>query len=218
MEIDFSKLTTGSVADTSTEPSQIFAALPNNRYPYLRDVQGQVLERWYGRRDEQDVVVKMNTGAGKTVVGLLILKSCLNSSIGPAVYLAADPYLAEQVVEEAARLGVETTTEPNSHRFTSGRAVLATSVYRLINGRSVFGVGSQIHRKVGAVLVDDAHARSAVAEEQFSIRLSKGHEGWSRLFDLFEHDLRIQAVATALEIKDGDPSSVSCSNGVWKSS
>ena len=38
----------------------------------------------------------MNTGGGKTVVGLLMLKSCLNEGVGPAVYVTPDNYLVSQ--------------------------------------------------------------------------------------------------------------------------
>lgn len=141
MDIDFDRLSQGSVADTASEPSRIFAALPKRRYPYLRDVQGQVLERWFSRRDESDVVIKMNTGAGKTVVGLLLLKSGMNSGTGPALYLAADPYLAEQASKEAAALGFDVTDDPTSPRFAAGRCCLVTNIHKLVNGRSVFGVG-----------------------------------------------------------------------------
>ena len=42
----------------------------------------------------------MNTGSGKTVVGLLILKSCLNEEKGPAVYVVPDSYLVKQVIRK----------------------------------------------------------------------------------------------------------------------
>jgi replicative superfamily II helicase len=54
----------------------------------------------------------MNTGGGKTLVGMLILKSCLNEGKGPAVYIAPTPYLASQVVVEAQALGIAVETDP----------------------------------------------------------------------------------------------------------
>ena len=61
-----------------------------------------MLEKWFARRDDRDVVIKQNTGGGKTVAGLLIAQSTLNEGIGKAVYLAPDTYLAARVREEAA--------------------------------------------------------------------------------------------------------------------
>lgn len=69
------------------DPRQVFAGLPsrNPKYAYLRDVQDQVLEAWHQRRDEPDLVMKMNTGGGKNVVGLLCLQSSLNEQKGPGL-------------------------------------------------------------------------------------------------------------------------------------
>ena len=62
--------------------------------------------------DERDLAIKMNTGAGKTLVGLLILQSCLNEHRGPALYVTPSPYLAEQVTDQAALLGVACDGQP----------------------------------------------------------------------------------------------------------
>ena len=75
-------------------PRDIFAALPSRPWPYLRQEQGEVLEKWFARRDDRDIVIKQNTGGGKTVAGLLIAQSILNEGAGKAVYLAPDTYLA----------------------------------------------------------------------------------------------------------------------------
>ncbi|MGH3873555.1 MAG: DEAD/DEAH box helicase [Pseudonocardiaceae bacterium] len=61
-----------------------------------------MLEKWFARRDDRDIVIKQNTGGGKTVAGLLIAQSTLNEGIGKAIYLAPDTYLARRVREEAA--------------------------------------------------------------------------------------------------------------------
>jgi replicative superfamily II helicase len=96
----FSSLDEGSTVDTVTDPQKIFHALPAKalKYEYLRDVQGEVLTKWLPIKTQRDVVIKMNTGGGKTVVGLLALKSCLNEGAGPAVYVAPDHYLCDQVL------------------------------------------------------------------------------------------------------------------------
>jgi len=78
--IDFNKLNTENTIDTLINPRDLFSALPHkdSRYQYPRDVQSQVWARWHEKRDDKNIVLKMNTGSGKTVVGLLILKSSLN--------------------------------------------------------------------------------------------------------------------------------------------
>ncbi len=80
--------------------------MANRPWPYLRHEQGEVLDEWFDhRRHEPDVVIKQNTGGGKTAVGLLIAQSTLNEGIGKAVYLAPDKYLVRRVHEEAAAWG-----------------------------------------------------------------------------------------------------------------
>ena len=85
--------------ETVIAPREIFNALPGrSRKPeYLRDSQGSVLDAWFKRRTERDLVIKINTGGGKTVAGLLVLQSCLNEHQGPALYVAPDNYLVDQV-------------------------------------------------------------------------------------------------------------------------
>ena len=49
----------------------------------------------------------MNTGGGKTVVGLLMLKSCLNEGVGPAVYVTPDNYLVSNGHLDAAKVSAQ---------------------------------------------------------------------------------------------------------------
>lgn len=78
LNINFNSIGKKNSKDTIVNPTELFNALPK-KYEYLRDVQSQVLEEWYEKRDDKkDTIIKMNTGAGKTIVSLLILKSSLN--------------------------------------------------------------------------------------------------------------------------------------------
>ena len=81
-----------SNAKTKTiEPREIFMTLPSKApgYGYPRDVQSEVWKKWFNIRNEKNVILKMNTGSGKTVVGLIMLQSCLNEEKGPAIYAMA---------------------------------------------------------------------------------------------------------------------------------
>lgn len=102
MAINYTTIGSGLTADTVVDPQKLFQALPSKakKYGYLRDVQGDVLGKWHASPKPRDTVLKMNTGGGKTVVGLLLLKSCLNEGIGPAVYVAPDNYLCSQVAND----------------------------------------------------------------------------------------------------------------------
>ena len=134
MPIDFGKLGEANSADNLLSPREIFSVLPqkSKKYQYLRDVQAEVLNQWSDNRDKKDLVLKMNTGSGKTVVGLLILKSCLNESKSPSVYISPDPYLANQALDEAKDLGLEVTEDPKSLRFRRGNSILITTIKKLM--------------------------------------------------------------------------------------
>lgn len=202
--LDFGKLTKRSVVDTATEPRRIFAALPARASKYARpwDVQTQVWDRWHERRTKSDLLVKMNTGGGKTVVGLMMLKSCLNEGAGPAVYITPDIYLAAQVRAEANALGIETTDDPHAGRYQSGKAILVTHIHKVINGLSVFGVvgDTRQHIEMGSVLVDDTHACLATLEGQFTLTIPRSHAAYNELANLFDDALRDQSPAAVRDL------------------
>jgi hypothetical protein len=210
--LDFTKIGTKAASDSATEPRRIFSALPSKdaKYGYPRDVQSEVWEAWHERRDERDLVVKMNTGGGKTVVGLIALKACLNEQIGPAAYIAPDRYLADQVRAEAERLGLETADDPGSARFRQGRAILVANIHKLFNGLSVFGVrgSSRPIVDLGAVLIDDAHACLARVTEKFALSIPGDHEAYDELVELFADALSAQSEPGHRNLLEGDPSAV----------
>ena len=206
MPLNLSKLGEKSLVDKEINPREIFNLLPekHERYKYPRDVQSQVWDRWLLRRNERDLVVKMNTGGGKTIVGLLILKSCLNEGVGPAVYVAPDKYLASQVIKEASDLGVPVTTDHGNASFLQGKSILVTNIYHLINGLSVFGtIDAGIKIQLGSVLIDDAHACLSTTENQFTLVAESGHEIYKGLLTIFRDYLFDQSETKLLEIEDG---------------
>ncbi len=75
MSLDFGKLNAGTGAK-QTDPRKIFTTLKRDaRFKRPLDEQADVLDAWYARRKAKDLTLKMNTGGGKTVVGLLCLQS-----------------------------------------------------------------------------------------------------------------------------------------------
>lgn len=204
MEWDWDRIGSPS-AEPLLRPRDIFAALPSKPWPYLRQEQGEVLEGWFARRHDREVVIKQNTGGGKTVVGLLIAQSTLNEGVGKAVYLAPDTYLAERVRQEAASLGLDTAEQVDDIRFTSGRAILVATFKKLINGLSKFGVvgGRYPVIDLGVVVVDDAHAALATTEGQFRLNLPVEHPACRELFDLFGPAVAEQSEKTWRDIDYG---------------
>jgi Type III restriction enzyme, res subunit/Helicase C-terminal domain len=208
MAIDFGKITIGNTSNTALHPREIFTSLPSKKegkFEYPRDVQSQVWDYWFTRRNEKDLVVKMNTGSGKTIVGLLILKSCLNEGKGPAVYIVPDNYLIRQVIDEAKDLGIEITDDTNSSRFLSGKAILVANIFKLVNGKSAFGVGDEGAKiNIGSFIIDDAHACLDTVEEQFMLMVDSDKEAYEEIYACFKESLHSQCEAKALEIENRD--------------
>lgn len=205
MPLDLSRVGTGR-NEPLLRPREIYAALPRRPWPYLRHEQGEVLEKWFGRRERRDVVIKQNTGGGKTAVGLLIARSTLNEGVGAAVYLAPDRYLAAQVRAEADSMGLAVTDRVDDLAFRAGKAILVTTFQKLVNGQSVFGVVGDSREKldVGIVIVDDAHAALTTTEAQFRLTVPAGHTAYEALSGLFASDLQAQSPKAWADIRAHD--------------
>lgn len=192
MKFDISSLRSEREVESKTDPKELFRLLPkkDSKYTYLREIQGQVLGQWYSARENKNHVIKMNTGSGKTVVGLLILKSSLNESYAPSVYLVPDKLLVSQVLSEAQALGIEATNDYDSMRFKTGKAVLVTTIQKLFTGKSVF---KRDHQKIGSLIVDDVHACLERIESQFTMQFDEYTKQYRELSTLFMDSLRRQS-------------------------
>lgn len=120
MPIDFSDMLEDD-DEVVLHPRDIFFTLdraPSFSFP--RDIQTEVMNCWFDGRDKQDSVIKLNVGSGKTLVGLLLLQSSLNEGKGPALYVAPDNQLSQQVLQEAQSLGIEVTDDPRDANYVAG--------------------------------------------------------------------------------------------------
>ncbi|WP_210246835.1 DEAD/DEAH box helicase [Devosia ginsengisoli] len=207
MALDFGKLNAGTTVK-QTDPRKIFTTLKRDaKFKRPLDEQADVLDAWYGRRSASDLTIKMNTGGGKTTVGLLCLQSSLNENVKPAVYITPDNFLVRQVLDEAVLLGIAATDNEKDPDFLAGRSILVANVHKLINGRSVFGVGER-KIPIGAIVIDDAHACLSVVSDQFSLRSSEGSPVYDGLLEMFSGDLENQSPAGLLDVRESDPNAV----------
>ena len=188
-----------------TDPRDIFLTLDRaKRFSFPRDIQTEVMKAWFQNPDNQDTVIKLNVGSGKTVVGLLLLQSSLNGGKGPALYLCPDNQLVFQVSEEAGALGLEIVNDPKDSAYASGQKICVTTIHKLFNGKSVFGL-EQVKIPIGSVVIDDAHACVTTIGDQFRITLSNSHPAYGNIFKAVSSQLKRQSPSRFLELKDGDP-------------
>ncbi|QZQ53598.1 DEAD/DEAH box helicase (plasmid) [Curtobacterium sp. TC1] len=202
--MDFDQLANEVGTALPTEPRAVFDSLPGKAqgYGYLRDVQAQILTAWHARRTDRDVIVKVNTGGGKTIDGLIMLQSYLNEGIKPALYVAPDKYLVQQAVDDARNIGLKVVTDPESGAYLAGESIAVVTADRLFNGHTIFSDHRPTAARVpiGAVVIDDAHAVLARLRQKFSITVPRDSASYQELLDLFTEDLKTQSPDTLLDI------------------
>lgn len=178
---DFKKLSAARPQEAPTDPFRIFQRLP--KPPYINDLwesQSEALKLWIKRRTERDLVIKLNTGGGKTLVGLLIGQALLNELHKPVLYLCPTKQLVQQTLEKAKEVGIsaigyETGPSDLPTSFLNGQSMLVATYNAVFNGRSKFGIqgGGSEPILVGAIICDDAHAALSAIRDAFTLTISR---------------------------------------------
>lgn len=182
--VDFSKLAASRSQPTPTDPLKIFQRLP--KPPHINDLwesQSDALRAWEKRRNENDLVIKLNTGGGKTLVGLLICQALLNELGKPVMYLCPNNQLVRQTIDKAAEVGLPSVPYARgpgllSAEFLNASAILVANYNVLFNGRSKFGVlgsGSE-YVEIGGLVCDDAHTALSAVRDAFSISITRSEQ------------------------------------------
>lgn len=203
--VDFKKRLAGKKAEKPTDPVKLYETLDraHDKGP-LRPAQLAVLTDWFeSHQTTRDVIVKLHTGQGKTLIGLLMLQSRLNAGKGPALYLCPDNYLIAQTCDQAKQFGIATcVADPDlPDDFMNGNKILVTSVQKLFNGLTKFGLNRQ-SVAIETLLMDDAHACADTIREQCRIRIPSDEPAYGALKTLFADELEMQGVGTYADISN----------------
>lgn len=195
--VDFNKLRASAAKPKITDPIEIFRRLPKSAgINDLYTSQAEVLKGWYDRRHEHDIVLKLHTGGGKTLVGLLMAQSTLNEMNEPVLYLTPTTQLVNQTLEKAKLYGINAVPYQKgidlNDEFRNGSAVMVATYSALFNGKSKFGLrGTPNPVKVGAVILDDAHTAFDVVRDAFTLTVSASKEaGNEKLFSSLSQAFR----------------------------
>lgn len=213
--IDFSKQLDKGAIVAKIDPIDIYNSLDRHGSASgpLRDAQIQVLTEWYkNRQTDKDVIVKMHTGEGKTLVGLLMLMSKLNSGSGPCLYISPNMQLAEQAAKDAVKFGVphEVFRQDNKEiplSFTEGKKILITYVQKVFNGKTKFNLDNK-GEKVGTVVLDDSHACIDSIRNSCTIRIQRESGAYIELLNLFEVELKSQGAGYYSQLKNNSSGEV----------
>ena len=101
--VDFKKRLGKKKLSRPIKPLEIYSDLDreSDKGP-LRPVQKAILNKWFTQhREDKDVILKLHTGQGKTLIGLLMLQSRLNELQEPVLYLCPNKFLVAQTCAQA---------------------------------------------------------------------------------------------------------------------
>lgn len=204
--VDFNKRLAGKKNEKPIDPVKLYDTLDraHDKGP-LRPAQIAVLKNWFENHfQDPETIVKLHTGQGKTLIGLLMLQSLLNNNDGPALYLCPDNFLIEQTCEQAKQFGIAVCNTEGDlpDDFLHGEKILVTSVQKLFNGLTKFDLGKK-SVKVGSLLMDDSHACVDTIREACRIRISSDEDAYHTLRTLFATDLEQQGLGTYADICNG---------------
>lgn len=208
--IDFSKKLGAKPKEKKINPIEIYGSLDRKTDAGpLRPTQDRVLQDWNANhRKDRNLIVKLHTGEGKTLIGLLMLQSLLNENGEPCLYLCPNDYLVEQTCREAEKFGINVCQSSQLDKFVipvdflNGKKILITNIQKLFNGKTLFGINANCV-KIGSVVLDDSHACIDSIKSSFSIRIKKDNDLYDQLLQLFYDDLKEQAYGTLISIEQG---------------
>lgn len=208
-----------SEASEPETPEELFRSLRNrdSDIRHLWSHQADLL-RTYSERyaKASDVAIELPTGAGKTLVGLLIAEWRRQSKTERVVYLCPTRQLANQVVVQAGKYGIRAYGLTGRQRdypsdqvadYRLGRAIAVTTY------SSVLNVNPRLD-DAGALILDDAHAGESFLASMWSVELPRGvypeiYDNLLRLFgDSFDAWVR-------QDLLDGESESVELLPGTF---
>lgn len=197
--IDFKQKLQETKVEKPLSPIEIYNKLDRSAAASgpLRKIQEDVLSEWYKNRfDDRDIIVKLHTGQGKTLIGLLMLQAKLNADKGPCLFVCPNIQLAQQVALDATKFGINycflgqgDTIIPTD--FIDGKTILITYVQKVFNGRSIFGLDMD-GENVGTFLLDDSHACIDSIKNAFSMRIERQSPLFKIFLEMFKGSLTEQ--------------------------
>lgn len=207
--IDFTKLAQNSSSVAPTSIIGTFQALDRQvSHVELRPSQIRTLEALSARTEERDLVVRLNTGGGKTTIGLLYLQHMMERLREPVVYLVPNTQLVEQVISEGTNIGVRVLhwkpREPQApDEAARSEAIIVCTYDKFFNGKSTF---ARQRITPCAIVLDDVHSGIETIRNNFSAELPT--EAHTSLLKLLATALKEHDPVTWAGIEKGEPDAI----------
>lgn len=170
---DFKSLASAPASDLPATLADLFKQLDRKAtHTSLRPAQVAALAALDKQLDERDVITKLSTGSGKTVVGLVYAERMRRKYKGdPVVYLSPTRQLVDQVIAAGAAIGVNVSTFADAglpYDAMRGETVLACTYDKLFTARSVFESRSI---RPSTIVLDDVHAGVERIKKYFTVQV-----------------------------------------------
>jgi hypothetical protein len=171
--VDFSSLSKPKSSGSAPTLVGLFNQLDRKAtHESLRPVQIEALNTLDGQVEHRDIVLKVSTGSGKTVVGLVYAEAVRRRYPGePVLYLCPTNQLIEQVAQSASAIGVAIETFPaegHPYKALEGRSILLCTYDRLFNAKSTF-----VRQNIvpSGIVLDDVHSGVDRVRHAFTVTL-----------------------------------------------
>lgn len=212
MAFDFSKVSQIKGRPTDPDWSNPVSFFYKLSHPDIKDlfpVQRDVLKGWFQafKESQNDKMVSLNTGGGKTLIGLMVAESIRRETGGKVVYVCPNTFLGIQTVDEATKYGLKVVsylkrtgdrpTWSDEAAFLENHEICVTTYSALLNPRSIFR-----DMEIKGVIFDDAHLSLDLLDDQYSLR-SENATVIKAISDVFKTSPHIQEKINS--IQDGDP-------------
>jgi superfamily II DNA or RNA helicase len=155
--------------------SQFLTSFQSIKFPHLRDAQRYVLQRYSTDYFSiTDVAIELPTGAGKTLIALLIAEAWRQDGRKAAI-LSANKTLARQMLDEARALGVPAVLmqgrgtdipAPDKRAFQRANKVAIMNYWVYFNQNPVID-------PTDLLIMDDAHLAEHCLHSLYSVEISQ---------------------------------------------
>jgi hypothetical protein len=157
------------------------------------------LKKWGAVRGNHDVSIEMNTGGGKTLVGLLLATSLARETKKMVLFACPTKQLIQQAAAKARECSIDVATYYDSNWTNqeiagSARGPCLTTHQAIFNGSSIFRSAD-----LGAVVLDDAHAASGNIRNAFTLVINNSGEPYKSIAGMFRKYFRQSSLESTFE-------------------
>lgn len=195
-------ITGGAQPTPAANPEALFRDLARLDHgpKHLWAHQADILRDYLNHQTDADLAIELPTGAGKTLVGMLIGEWRRRTFGERIVYLCPTLQLARQAVADAQATGINVVdlTGPNALWDANDRlAYKQADAIAVAHYKAVFNSNSQLG-DADLLIIDDAHAAAGAIADTWTVRFEHGTTAYQEIVTCLSAGLPGTAAARLL--------------------